>query len=450
VRTAFTVAVILSLSLGVLTALGAPLIADFFRMPELTSVLRVIAPIFPLQGVSAVADALMRRDLRFRTLAIIETFSFGIGYVAVNIVLAWLGLGVWSLVLAHLVQGSIMTIARLVLQPHPKRPAIDRRALKDLMAYGGGFSIARFFNFIALRGDYIVAGRWLGAASLGLYTRAYQLLVFPVNLFASALDRVLFPFMAVIQGEPDRLRSAYHRGNAAVALVFLPLSAFAVVLAPEIVRVALGSQWLDVIQPFQILAAGMMFRAGYKVSDSLARATGAVYRRAWRQAIYAAAVVGGALLGQYYWGLNGLATGVLVAILVNYLLMNQLSLALTSSSWASFFASHVAALGLALLALLESLLVVSVLREIGAGPLMVLFAATVVVGGTYVLLAYRFPAAFGPDGRWLISTLLDRISGYRAGTRSATQSASTDRWADPDSEDARRHGSDPGSRGDEC
>lgn len=449
VRTASTVAVTLGLLLGGVVALGAPLIADFFRMPELTPVLRLLAFTFPLAGASAVADALMRRELHFRTLATIETISFGVGYVALSVVLALLGFGVWSLVIAHLVQTLIKTTALLVFQPHPKRPVVDSRALKELMTYGGGFTLARLFNYIALRGDYVVAGRWLGAASLGLYSRAYQLLVFPVNLFASALDRVLFPFMALVQEEPDRIRSAYRRGNAAVALVFFPLSAFAIVLAPEIVVVALGSQWLDVIRPFQILAAGMVFRAGYKVSDSLARATGAVYRRAWRQGVYAVVVVAGAWLGQHYWGLNGLAAGVLVAILANYLLMNQLSLSLTSSSWASFFVSHAPAVALGLLTLLESLLVTVVLRELGAGPLGILFAATAVVGGTQILLAWRTPAVFGPEGRWLISAAVDRMSGYRSRSRSISRSAPPDQSADADAEDAGLRESDAGNRKDE-
>ena len=66
---------------------------------------------------------------------------------------------------------------------------------------------------------------------------------------------------------------------------------------------------MEVVVPFRILALGMLFRTSYKMSDSLARATGSVYRRAWRQGIYAALVFGGAWVGQF-WGVAGVAYGI--------------------------------------------------------------------------------------------------------------------------------------------
>src|SRR5690625_4622591 len=75
----------------------------------------------------------------------------------------------------------------------------------------------------------------------------------------------------------------------------------------------------------QILSIGLVFRTGYKISDSLARATGAVYRRAWRQIVYAIAVFAGAWIG-HIWGIKGVSVGVLLAIILNYSLMTNLSM----------------------------------------------------------------------------------------------------------------------------
>ncbi|MBW2330740.1 MAG: hypothetical protein JRF30_07410, partial [Deltaproteobacteria bacterium] len=73
----------------------------------------------------------------------------------------------------------------------------------------------------------------------------------------------------------------------------------------------------------RILALGVLFRTGYKISDSLARALGAVYRRAWRQAIYASMVVFGTILGAK-WGLTGVGVAVVLSVFINYLLMSYL------------------------------------------------------------------------------------------------------------------------------
>ena len=78
------------------------------------------------------------------------------------------------------------------------------------------------------------------------------------------------------------------------------------VLRLSLIYAVLGPKWGDAALPFQVLAVGTLCRASYKVSDSLTRAVGAVYRRAWRQWIYAALVIGGAVAGQH-WGIAGIA-----------------------------------------------------------------------------------------------------------------------------------------------
>src|SRR6202049_4068366 len=104
----------------------------------------------------------------------------------------------------------------------------------------------------------------------------------PAVILGQVLDKVLFPVMAKMQERSDHLQVTYRRSIALVDLVILPTSVFFLVLAPELIAVLLGPDWDQVVLPFQILAVGMIFRASYKISDVLVRATGAVYRRAWR------------------------------------------------------------------------------------------------------------------------------------------------------------------------
>ncbi len=96
-------------------------------------------------------------------------------------------------------------------------------------------------------------------------------------------------------------------------------------LAPDLVAVAFGSRWEGLVPPFQVLGLGMMFRTCYRMSDSLSRATGKVYRRAWRQGLYARLVFLGALVGQT-WGVRCRGRRAR-RLFLNYVLMAQLSLA---------------------------------------------------------------------------------------------------------------------------
>jgi O-antigen/teichoic acid export membrane protein len=374
-------------------------------------VLRVLAFVFPLQGMATVAESLMKRELQFRVLANVDLISYSVGYGAVGvayglvgITLALFGQGVWALVLGQIAQNVVRTAVLLSRYP-PRISMPDRRAFRDLMAFGGGFTVAKIANQLAQEGDYLVVGRFLGPGPLGLYGRAYHLMSAPASGFATILDAVLFPAMARVQSEAHRLAAAYRRGVALIALVILPASATFVLLAPEIVRVALGPRWANAIAPFQILAAGMLFRTSSKIADSLTRATGAVYRRAWRQALYAALVMGAAWVGAH-WGIAGVAWGVLLALTLNFLLMAQLSMRETGMTWLILWQAHVPAL------LITSVLspivwtVVTMCRGWAIGPLPVLAAGVGVMLAGALLLVILAPRAFlGSDGEWMVETM---------------------------------------------
>jgi O-antigen/teichoic acid export membrane protein len=422
-RTGFTVSMLFGVLIGGLIAISAPLIAGFFRMDGLLSILRIIAIVFPIQGLTVVASGLLKRELHFRWLAGIDIVSYMVGYGVIGITLAAMGFGVWALIGANLAAAGIKATMLLFVQPHPKRPQLEGLAFRELMYFGGGFTIARVLNYTALQGDNLVAGRWLGAEALGIYGRAYQLLVFPVNLISSMVDQVLFPSMAKIQDDPQRLEAAYRRGISLIALVFAPISVAALVLAPELILVLLGPAWIEVVDPFRILAVGMLFRASYKMSDSVARATGAVYKRAWRQGIYALFVVVGAWIGQH-WGVTGVATGVLVALTVNFILMAHLSFSLTAMTWQRFLMAHLPALLLAAFTLLEIGAIVSLLRNLTLPALIILLASSAVTGVTLLILLYSMPQILGPDGKWMLRTLtgfvarrLDRLGWIKGVVR---------------------------------
>lgn len=402
IRVGFTLSVTLSLATGLLAWFGAPAIAGFFRIPDLEPVTRVMALAFPLQGVSVVAQSLAQRGLRFGWLAFVDTAAFAIGYLVVAPAMTLLHTGIWALVGAHMAQQALRAAILLLGQPHAKRPLLQPAAARELLYFGGGFTLARICNYVAGQGDNLVVGRWLGQQALGFYAHAYQLMAAPALMLGQVLDRVLFPTMALVQTEPERLTRAYRGGVFTCALVILPASMVIFILAEEIVLLLLGPAWIGVAAPLRILAWGMLFRASYKMSDTIARATGAVYARAWRQAIFAAAVLGFSIIGQI-WGLSGVAFGVLAALGLNFLMMASLSLRLTGMSWTDFAWTHVPGIVLAILVGAASALVASGLRAEGAGPFVTVALTSGIAAVSGALPLWLRPAFFlGPDTERLL------------------------------------------------
>ncbi|HKY31056.1 MAG TPA: lipopolysaccharide biosynthesis protein [Candidatus Polarisedimenticolia bacterium] len=404
-RAGFTLSLLFGAAMTGLVGLGSGLVADFFRIPGLAPVTRLLSVVFVLQGAGVVAESLLLKELRFRRLASVEVAAFGLGFGVVGIGMALAGFGVWSLAGAHLCQSLVKTSGLLLLQPHPMAPSLERAACRDLLWFGGGFTAARIGNYFGVQGDQMVVGRFLGAEALGIYGRAYQLMASPAMFLGQILDRVLFPAMAKVQDRTEDLLAAYRRGVALIALVMLPASAALVVLAPEVVRVLLGPGWEAAVTPFRILALGMLFRTSYKMSDSLARATGAVYRRAWRQWIYAGLVIGGAAAGSA-WGVEGVTLCVLAAIGGNFLIMAQLSLSLARMTWREFAAAHAPALLAA--ALMGGLAWGSAGALRGADlPAAAVLAGTLAALCLFAALLVRYlpDRVLGSEGIWMLRRL---------------------------------------------
>ena len=272
--------------------------------------------------------------------------------------------------------------------------------------------------------------RWLGVVALGFYGRAYELMAAAPTLLGEPVDKVLFPAMASRQGDMRSMASAYRRGVAMITLITLPLSAFFLVLAPDAIPALLGGKWGPVIVPFQILTLGIFLRTSYRISDVVTRATGAVYRRAWRQAIYMLCVVAGAWWGRQ-WGITGVAVGVLGALMVNYLLMADLGVRLAHLSWREFWGAHVNALFSAVVtgALVGSL--AALLRARGLPHLAVLVTAGVLGLGGMLLLVRAAPKAFlGADGLWMLRQVRKVVSGFRT-SRTAARPAPAAPPAEP-------------------
>jgi O-antigen/teichoic acid export membrane protein len=405
IRSGFTLSIALSFVVGPIVFLSSDAIAEFFQISELAPVVRLMSLGFPLLSISTVAQSMALRNFRFGWLATVDTLAFAMGFVVVAPILTLLDFGVYALVAAYLVQQAVRTLILLFGSPHEKKPMFELRAIGQLLYFGAGFSLAKVFNYMATQADYLVVGRWLGPAALGNYAYAYQLMASPASMFGQILDRVLFPTMASVQHEPDRLIRAYRSGVFVCATVIMPVSAFIAILTPEIVLILLGPVWAEVAVPLQILAFGMLFRTSYKISDTVVRATGAVYARAWRQAIYAVAVLLFALAGQR-WGLAGVAVGVVFALALNFLLMAQLSLRLTGMTWRSFFHLHLAGLVLAVILGAISLATANWLRGVGAEPLGVVAVGLLGVILVLPVLVWLSPQLLlGPDRVHLLGIL---------------------------------------------
>jgi len=400
VRAGFTASILIGVLTTALVWVTAPLAAAALGNDQLVPIIRGLSLTFVLANPGSVAEALSQRDLAWRRLMWVELAAFLLGYALPALVLAAAGYGVWALVGSALGQNLVRTATLLRLQPHPKWPRIGPE-IREVLLFGSRFTLARIFNYGAGQGDNLVVGRVLGIVALGYYSRAFKLMMILVTYFAIVVTRVLFPVMSRLQGEPERLRSTYLTGAAVLGLVSAPLGALLVVLAPEFVGVILGPKWAPAVLPFQILTAGIMLRNVYLMAYCLDGAMGAMRKRTVRDGIYALAVVLGSLVGTRF-GLVGVATGVVLAIAVNYLVGAAMSLSMLGATWREYARSQLPAFGLGLLTAAVAYPLRLGLLAAGFGPLIVL-GLTGCISLAVLGLVYKIrPAVIGPYGNMAV------------------------------------------------
>lgn len=412
ISTGLAMSLAAGLILGAALFLSADGIEALMGMNGLAPCIRALSIILPFQGLMVVAQALLQRQLRFRFIALCQLVSFCIAYGGVAIALAFAGFGAMAIVYGTVAQMVVQALLYLIGTRHSLNLKVTRAAFADLAWFGGGQTISRLGNYAALQGDNLVVGALLGAASLGLYGRAYQLTSLPASLFAKVVDVVLFPSLTKVQDRPDLLAKVFLSGSATVAFLTLPVSILMCILAPEINDILLGYRWEKLTVCLQILAVSTWFRTSYKMSDSLAISTGHVYQRAWRQVVYALAVVGGAAIGSR-WGIAGVATGVSTAIIFNFLIMTQLSLRTLNLTWMAFCKAHAVPLRLGMIVALATAAAAALLRQADAPAPLTLIGAVAGCG----LVVLGLAASRSVSGRIYGASGHDLLTKLRPGRR---------------------------------
>ena len=339
VRTAGTLVALNAILFFIVAQIAAPLIAGLFAIAHVEGVVRVLAFIFLLQAIGVVPENLLVRRLQAPRVMGVEIAAKLIGFGGIGALCAFNGLSYWSLAFGALAETSIKAITLSILVRPPIAPMLHAPSMRQLLSKGTGFSLSRVLNFAALYGDKVIAGRFLGAAGLGLYGRAYHLMSVPADVYGRVAERLMFPALAACQHNEARLRHAFLSAASLTATIGLPLSAVLVLLAPEIVSFLLGSQWAAVIPPFMVLAVASYFRLGAKTSGSLLRATGSVRSLVLIQAVYAAMVIGGGVIAVQY-GIIALGAVMSVSAGIFYVLITALACARTKTRAGAMIGVH--------------------------------------------------------------------------------------------------------------
>ncbi len=260
----------------------APGLAWFYGRPELLGIAAAISVGFLISGVSAQQYALLRRSMQFGRIASIDILAAIVSTLA-GLAAAWHGFAYWSIVVQRVTKPAVAALALWSTTAwHPGFYRWDPTVV-PMLRFGGFLAINNIMNYAARNVDNIAIGWMWGAGPLGIYSRAYNLLLLPISQVSTPMLNVAMPAFSRLHDDPARFRQGYLYLLRVAGLVLVPPVAVLIACADDVVVLLLGDRWLDVagiyrwlglialVQPMTV-TCGIVFLSSGRSKD-MARVT---------------------------------------------------------------------------------------------------------------------------------------------------------------------------------
>ena len=233
--------------------ISAPMISQFYNQPELIIYIRVICLSFIITSLSAVQANLLIKELQFKKKVIINWIAMLIGYV-VAFVLAYKGYGVWALVMMTLTTAMLNSIMYWIVSKWTPLFVFEWNTIKELSNYGFNFLGDSSVNYWSRNFDNFIIAKVLGSNDLGIYTRAYSLMLLPLRNVTTIVTKVMFPAFSQKQDDLQVLKKYYLDIIQYIALITFPLMIGLSLVSKEFVLLFFGNKWSAMIPILSILS----------------------------------------------------------------------------------------------------------------------------------------------------------------------------------------------------
>jgi len=271
--TAFWVSLTIGFFLYALSWILAPFLALYFKDERVIPVFRAITLTFPITALGSTHEALLRKELSFGKTALPE-FLRALTKGTVSVILAFLGFGAWSLVWGQVSGTLVASIVLWIITPWRPAFEFDFQKAKALIAYGLKYIGTDILSVLLLNLDYLLVGRYLGAAALGIYTLAYRVPELLILQFARILSKVTFPIYTKMRENTRELAHGFGKATSYVSLITIPMGLGLMLVARPFTLLFLGEKWIDAIPVMQGIAIYCLFLSLIHNTSSVYKALG--------------------------------------------------------------------------------------------------------------------------------------------------------------------------------
>ena len=309
----------MSLLMYVILFVCAPAIARFYKMPILSSVLRVQGLVLIINAFSLIQSNQLRKQFKFKKIAIVTLITSIVSF-SVTIIMAYKGFGVWSLVVMNLLTVFIPTVAYWVTNKWFPLWVFSKTSFKELFGFGFYMFLTAIITRICNNIQGLLIGRFYTPATMGYYSKAKHTEEMASTSLSNVIDQVAYPLYAEYQNDKSMLINVIKKLTLSIAYITFPMMLLLILLAKPIFVLLYSERWLDSVPYFQILCVagvaiclqGVNYQAIAAIGKSKAMFSWTLVKRA----IGLALIVGGLAA----FGIKGLLVGMVMQSWLIYLI----------------------------------------------------------------------------------------------------------------------------------
>jgi O-antigen/teichoic acid export membrane protein/polysaccharide pyruvyl transferase WcaK-like protein len=283
------------------------LIAGLYGDLRLGPLTRVLAFTFLLNGLATQFRADLNRNFRFVALTGSE-IAAQLGGLVVGIAMATTGWGYWALAGQQVSQGVLTLVFLVPVTRWFPRGFHRRTDIRHFLRFGSNVFGTQMLGYASRNVDSVVIGATLGPGPLGLYNRAFQLLLLPLNQINAPSTRVALPVLSRLQDDTERYARFITLGQRIMLHLVTLVLALAAAQAAPIILITLGGQWLGSAPIFQILSVAGFFQVAGYATYWVFLSKGLMRQNFYFSLITRPLLIVFVLVGSF-WGVYGVAAG---------------------------------------------------------------------------------------------------------------------------------------------
>jgi len=238
---------------------SADTISSFFNEPQLVAILRVLALVLIINSFGLIQRTMLVKKIDFKTqtrISVISSITSGI----IGITFAYLGYGVWSLVIRILSMQFMLSLLLCLSNKWIPSLVFKINSFKRLFGFGWKLMVSGLIDTLYKNIYYVIIGKLFSAVELGYYTNAQKLRDITSQSITTSVQKVSYPVLSSIQGEDERLRLGYKKIIKNSVFITFPIMIGLAVIANPFINLLFGTNWVASIPYFQVLCfAGMLF-----------------------------------------------------------------------------------------------------------------------------------------------------------------------------------------------